>query len=333
MTEPLLVPGTVDPKFLPHQVDPSRQAAYYKFSYGPTVLAELIAVADGSNRYSFEANREYWRFNKDLTSIDTYVSPDLNVTKVALDWSTEPPFPPSQADFVCSLTPTWKAVDTKAPPIDCQYYDDSFGPCGFRLKVDRRDTRSEWTGTIVWVRPMERFAPLFANQDTYRLTQATIGKGVTVVNRVGTHWTDAITNYSDGDWRDPVVVPELATGLQVNYGGYKIGIANLRMAYADRTFSAWASNDVDGTNEPPDSSASRDVPLTQTLIRTGYYMNYSLGLVDLDYGGGWVTGFDPDGTKTLPVVLPDRCAVVGIQGKHRAGYGLVDLKLAYRELP
>jgi hypothetical protein len=105
------------------------------------------------------------------------------------------------------------------------------------------------------------------------------------------------------------------------------------MAYLDKTFSAWASNDTDGVDEPPDGRVTLPSPVTQVSVRTGYYANYSLGLVDLDYGGGWVTGFEPDGTTKLDVVIPERCAVVGIQGKQRAGYGLVDLKIAYRELP
>jgi len=339
--ETTLPPGTSGAPSQAHQpdrvqqVDPSRQYAYYRFLYGDTVLAELIAVNEGSDRYAFIPDQEYWRFNGDRTSIDTYEYKNLDVTKEARDWDREPPFNSSdQTDFICSLRPVWSSVDPYLPAIACHHYDEPFGPCGFRLSVSRPDTRSEWVGTITWVRPMERFAPLFLNRTDYQLTKVSLDQGSTVTNLVGTYWTGPITNYGDGDWKDPVVSASFATGLQVIYGGNNYGIINLRMAYPDQQFSGWASDDMNGTKDPADGDANLGAPVNQVSVRTGFYMNYSLGPVNLDCGGGWVTPYKPDkNTQDIAAFIPERCAVVGIQGKQRAGYGLVDLKIAYREMP
>jgi hypothetical protein len=320
-----------------HQVDPSRPYAYYRFlrDDDPVPLAELIAVAEDSQ--GFKAGQEYWRLKPDVTSIDTYEARNIYITKTVGNPANPPPFKPDEADFVCSLTPRWTDVRSNAS-VACHHYDDSFGPCGFRLKVDRPDTRSAWTGTISWIRPKERFVPLFRSKDDYHLTKVTLDQGQTVVNLIGTYWTDPVTGYGDGDWRAPVVLAQPATGLQVIYGGDKFGIINLRMVNADGTFSAWASDDMSGDSDPPDDKANLRSPVLQVSVRTGYYLNYSLGLVNLavnlDAGGTWVTPFGANkNTNDLTINLPARCAVVGIQGKKRADYGLVDLKLAYRELP
>ena len=327
--------GTPDRGIHVSQVDPSRQYAYYRFSYGDTVLAELIAVNEGSDRYAFIADQEYWRFNGDRTSIDTYEYKNLDVTKEARNWDQEPPFNSSdQTDFICSLRPAWSSVDPYLPPIACHHYDELFGPCGFRLSVSRPDTKSEWVGTITWVRPMERFAPLFLNGIHYQLGKVSLDQGSTVTNLVGTHWTGPITNYGDGDeeeWKDQVLVSGFATGIQVIYGDGHYGIVNARLVLPDGTSSAWTSDDEAGDHCPSDDQANLGFPVTQVSVRTGWYLNYSLGLVNLDCGAGWVTPFESD--NTIAVYIPPRCAVVGIQGQKRPKYGLVDMKIAYREVP
>jgi len=245
----------------------------------------------------------------------------------------EVPFSPEQVDFVCSLTPRW---GTLAPnfPVTCHHYDDPFGPCGFALQVKRSDVSRPWEGLIQWTRPLDRDAPLFMSQSDYSLKRVIVDQGEVVTNLVGTQWTPPITGYGDGDWREQVVSTSPATGIQVIYGGLHHGIVNARLVYPDKTYSAWASVDMDGTYDPSDDDANLNHSITQVSVRTGWYLNYELGLVDLDCGHGWVTGFDPDRCHPeLNPFIPERCAVVGIWGKQRAGYGLVDIRLAYRELP
>ncbi len=329
------VPPTAPAPNPVQQVDPSKPYAYYQFigidgNGAEHPLAQMVAVSEDSQ--GLKKDREYWLFDKARTEIDTLEFKSLQIKKESGQGRTEPPFPASEANFVCSLRPDWGSIIPDFP-VQCHHYDDSFGVCGLSLKVSRSDTNSEWKGIIAWVRPLGRYAPLFVKQDAYLLTQVVATQGQTVTNLVGVHWTPPVTNYGEGDWMDQVVNAQPTTGIQVAYGGTHYGIVNARLVFDDGTFSAWTSDD-DGVHCPPDPKANLGHNIHQLSVRTGWYLNYELGLVDLDCGNGWVTNFPPDHSHpTINVSLPDRCVVVGVWGRKRPKYGLVDIRFAYREVP
>ncbi|WP_438030749.1 caspase family protein [Sorangium sp. So ce233] len=314
------------------QIDPTgdRDYAYYRILANGELLLEIIAARTGSPQGGFMKGKEYWKIRDGLAQIDTNQASSIKVVKRGRMWSdgnNPPPFAAAAASFICSLDATWT---TRSNASDYRAYADESGRYqGFRLNA-RRSKDGTWAGTIEWFRPASQTHPMFFSNNTdkeFTLAARRDAVGMTFVNYLGTHWTGPLTGYGDGDWKADVLLPgeAPAAAVQVRYQDSPYGIINARL-FAGSTPTAWASDDMDGSSFPSDANASQGAPVTGVRI----YADGNKGLVNLDHGTGWLTAWKSGTVIAAPI--PAGCVVVGVRGKKRAGYGLVDIDFAYRQL-